>query len=258
MAQERKCRKCGEIIPYFMFIDGKRRGLKNRKFCLSCSPFGGNNRRADDPSLPSNTAKHTKNYMNWTDDQKQIHKLRTLRKRHERKKELVKMAGGKCIVCGYDKCIRAMTFHHRDPTTKKFELNMSTLNKTWNLIEEEFKKCDLLCIRCHTEIEDKINGVGYDGYDKKIEDGIEKGFIKKIKYVEPISCKMCGIVFKPNGNGRIFCSDNCSKMSQRKVERPSKEELSEFIKTTSFSTIGKQFGVSDNTIRKWCRNYGLF
>ena len=40
-------------------------------------------------------------------------------------------------------------------------------------------------------------------------------------------------------------------------DRPTKEELFELIKTKPFTTIGEMYGVKDNTIRKWCKNYGL-
>lgn len=36
-----------------------------------------------------------------------------------------------------------------------------------------------------------------------------------------------------------------------------KEELKELIYTKSFVEIGKQFNVSDNTIRKWCKKFNL-
>lgn len=49
----------------------------------------------------------------------------------------------------------------------------------------------------------------------------------------------------------------CRRIESRTVERPSKEELLELIKNTSFTQIGKMYGVSDNAIRKWCRMYGL-
>ena len=39
---------------------------------------------------------------------------------------------------------------------------------------------------------------------------------------------------------------------QRIVERPSREELKELIRTKSFLEIGRMFNVSDNAIRKWC------
>lgn len=39
---------------------------------------------------------------------------------------------------------------------------------------------------------------------------------------------------------------------QRTVERPSREELKQLIRTKPFTQIGKIYGVSDNAIRKWC------
>lgn len=44
---------------------------------------------------------------------------------------------------------------------------------------------------------------------------------------------------------------------QRKVDRPSKEELELLIKSKSFSEIGRNYNVSDNSIRKWCKMYNL-
>lgn len=44
---------------------------------------------------------------------------------------------------------------------------------------------------------------------------------------------------------------------QRKVKRPSKEELFEIVKTKSFTTIANEYGVSDKAVSKWCKQYGL-
>ena len=44
---------------------------------------------------------------------------------------------------------------------------------------------------------------------------------------------------------------------QRKVERPNREQLKSLIRTTAFRKIGKDYGVTDNTIRKWCIAYNL-
>ena len=50
----------------------------------------------------------------------------------------------------------------------------------------------------------------------------------------------------------------CGQKAQRKVERPSKEELFEYLKSINgnFSQASRQYGVSDNAIRKWCRIHG--
>lgn len=39
--------------------------------------------------------------------------------------------------------------------------------------------------------------------------------------------------------------------------RPTREELKNLIRTQSFVAIGKQYGVSDNAVRKWCDYHNL-
>ena len=48
-----------------------------------------------------------------------------------------------------------------------------------------------------------------------------------------------------------------ANIAQRRVERPSKEELSRLLQESNFTAIGKTYGVSDNTIRRWCKAYRL-
>lgn len=74
----------------------------------------------------------------------------------ERKKLIVKMKGGCCEVCGYNKSSRALTFHHREPKLKSFHLNLHDLScRSMELILEELKKCDLLCFNCHMELHER-------------------------------------------------------------------------------------------------------
>jgi uncharacterized protein YjcR len=40
---------------------------------------------------------------------------------------------------------------------------------------------------------------------------------------------------------------------RRKVERPDREELKFLIRNLPFTHIAEKYGVSDNTIRKWCK-----
>lgn len=48
-----------------------------------------------------------------------------------------------------------------------------------------------------------------------------------------------------------------SAYNRRIVERPSKEELLELIKSKAFTAIAKEYGVSDKAITKWCKAYNL-
>ena len=56
--------------------------------------------------------------------------------------------------------------------------------------------------------------------------------------------------------GAIRCS-KCDHIKQRKVTRPGREELKKLIRNSNFTQIGKNYGVTDNTIRKWCKAEGL-
>lgn len=72
--------------------------------------------------------------------------------RHKTKEELVKYKGGKCEICGYDKCIGALDFHHLDPSKKDFAISNSNIYKNLDKLKEEVDKCILVCANCHREI----------------------------------------------------------------------------------------------------------
>lgn len=66
-------------------------------------------------------------------------------------------------------------------------------------------------------------------------------------------CKICG---KEISRSSTKCSD-CAMKERRIIERPSREILKNKIRNVSFSEIGREYGVSDNAIRKWCDSYNL-
>jgi cytochrome c553 len=65
---------------------------------------------------------------------------------------LIEEAGGRCAVCGYDRCAFNLHFHHVNPSTKAFSLAMGT-GKSMATYREEAAKCVLVCANCHGEIE---------------------------------------------------------------------------------------------------------
>ena len=70
--------------------------------------------------------------------------------RNRKKEELVKYKGGKCEVCGYSRCLKAMDFHHLDPNEKEFTI--SSKIRGLDKLYEEVDKCILVCSNCHREI----------------------------------------------------------------------------------------------------------
>lgn len=178
---------------------------------------------------------------------KYVKKSRTLRK-----KDMVYVMGGKCKQCGYDKCIDALDFHHIIPEEKEFNFNKAS-SFSWEKIESELKKCIILCSNCHRE----IHAQGIDNSLKSSfseERAMEvRNRINDIKHHKIKRCLYCGCVISANS---ISCA-NCFHKNERKVVHPSRDDLKERIRNTSFSALSREYGVSDNAIRKWCRCYGL-
>ena len=61
-------------------------------------------------------------------------------------------AGGACAVCGYERCIVNLHFHHVKPEEKSFAISVAT-GKALASYREEARKCVLVCANCHGEIE---------------------------------------------------------------------------------------------------------
>ena len=78
----------------------------------------------------------------------------------ERRRKLRAMAvsygGGKCQLCGYDKCARALSFHHRDPNKKAFGLSARGLTRSWEKMKPELDKCVLICENSHMEVHEGV------------------------------------------------------------------------------------------------------
>jgi len=64
--------------------------------------------------------------------------------------------GGKCVKCGYNKCIAALEFHHLDPAQKDFNLARKGYTFSWDRVREEVEKCILVCANCHREIHHEL------------------------------------------------------------------------------------------------------
>ena len=66
-------------------------------------------------------------------------------------------------------------------------------------------------------------------------------------------CKRCG---KEISRKAQYCIQ-CGHIQQRIVKRPPREELKSLIRKYSFVELGKKYNVSDNAIKKWCKNEQL-
>ena len=105
--------------------------------------------------------------------------------------------------------------------------------------DNRLENLQILCPNCHS-LTENFNG-------------------KKLKSEQ----KYCPDCHRPIGKNSTYCNHCGPKHSNQpgtkvaKEDRPSKEELLELIKTKSFCEIGRMYGVTDNSIRKWCKKEGL-
>lgn len=148
------CMKCQAVIPLRIRVAGKERNLQSRKFCLKCSPFNKHNTKQ---LHVLHVHYPHKKYADLSAEQKKEYNRKIYNKQREKrwdlKKALVLFKGGKCLVCGYNKNLSALLFHHTNPETKLFEINGRTIcAMKKQAIYTEVEKCVLLCSNCHAEL----------------------------------------------------------------------------------------------------------
>ena len=111
MAREYKCNQCGETEEHNMM--GKGHGRKSWTLCKSC------------------------------------HNSNTIARGRANRRLYIEYMGGKCVICGYNRCDDALEFHHpaeKDPNFRSI--------RYWGFekAKKELDRCVLLCSNCHREV----------------------------------------------------------------------------------------------------------
>lgn len=110
---------------------------REKKFCKTCGKeVSHNNKSGYCHSCKKPALSNAESVQNW---------------RKRKKIILAETKGSKCQICGYDKCINALEFHHLDPTKKDFGISHKNI-RSIEAYKEEIKKCILVCSNCHKEI----------------------------------------------------------------------------------------------------------
>jgi hypothetical protein len=87
---------------------------------------------------------------------------------------------------------------------------------------------------------------------------------KNRERVTPLDCLRCGQTFLPRYRAQRYCSRECGsrwdrgglkRPGARKVERPPQQKLLREVRELGYRAVGRMYGVSDNAIRKWLREY---
>jgi 5-methylcytosine-specific restriction endonuclease McrA len=79
--------------------------------------------------------------------------INAVQKRRQRIRQMaVDYMGGRCSICGYDRCIEALEFHHLDASEKDFGISSKGYTRSWEMVKQELDKCVILCANCHREV----------------------------------------------------------------------------------------------------------
>jgi hypothetical protein len=82
---------------------------------------------------------------------------------------------------------------------------------------------------------------------------------KNRRRLSPKTCVRCGNEFQPATSRDTYCSSRCGKTiprpHTRKVERPSLDQLRSDVGASGYAAVGRKYGVSATSVRKWLRWY---
>lgn len=181
------------------------------------------------------------------DKKKELHSgicfaCRTTVRRLRVKEECLRRKGGKCEKCGYDKCNRALSFHHINPKEKEFNL-ARIYNKSYEVIFKELDKCILVCMNCHAELHAEIDRSNTTyRYEKYLQQQADKFQVYEIKKQEEI---------------REIEARNLIRIEEYNERGPSEEYLRDNVWIKPVTTIAKEFSLSGNAIIKRCKKYRI-
>lgn len=140
------------------------RNSRKRKYCFTCVSYGDKHHvttpegqrvcyQCHNPKSIEQFVKSTSEPSGYSWLCKKCASDNTTAHQKTHKQKCLAYKGGKCQVCGYDKCARALQFHHVDPNGKDFCIATYRC-RAWETVKAELDKCLLVCSNCHAEIHD--------------------------------------------------------------------------------------------------------
>jgi hypothetical protein len=171
--------------------------------------------------------------------------------RHRFKQRVVDSMGGKCQICGYDRCNAALELHHLNPSEKELSLgSLSASPKGWKEhAVPELRKCILLCSCCHREF--------HSGY-VELPDTFARFDESYLDYMYSNDLtSACPVCSKQKPNLEKFCSYLCSSKAANRNNWDT-VDLEKFIKDgKSYAEISKILNFSSESIRRRAKKLGI-
>ena len=135
----------------------------------------------------------------------------------------------KCLICGLL------------PIWNDKELTLILDHINGEKRDDRLENLRWVCPNCNQQL---------DTTKKRISNKIRKKINVDKKY-----CKQCGIEISNNTKNNVC--HKCFCVLKRKCTRPTRNELKELIRNSTFRLIASRFGVSDKAVTEWCLQYKL-
>lgn len=165
--------------------------------------------------------------------------------RKNAKLRLIRAFGGRCCVCGYDKCAEVFEFHHLNPSEKEITWGQMRSNiKGWNLIIVEMRKCIMVCSNCHKEIHAGVTTVPPNAprFDESLSNYQEQ---ERLKFFD--SCPICG---KTKRISTKTCSHKCSAKRRAIVDWSTVDVIALVNEYKTFEAVGDLFGITGAAVSR--------
>lgn len=102
-----------------------------------------------------------------------------------------------------------------------------------------------------------LKKLGYNIPDFVYSDNRDKEYLNELKSRKEKETNVCIDCGAPISKCATRCQECYRKIARENSINIDREELKMKIRTMPFTSIGKDYGVTDGAIRKWCDKYGL-
>lgn len=277
------CKNCKKQIPYKATVDGIVRRLNKRKYCLECSPWGQQKgyelRKRGNGFSKENLEKLVKESDSISEVLRKMGRVAAGSNFVSIKRCIsefnldTKHFTGKSHLKG-----KTHNWSSKIPLEEILVENSQYVSS--NCLKGRLIKEGLFQKKCHScnlikwlgvDIPLELEHINGNHSDNRIENltilcpnchALTPTYCgKNIKIRRKNKSDQCKNCNKNIFKGRKFCSWTCSNQynkngtKTRKVAvRPSKDELVALVNKFGYCATGRQFGVSDNAIRKWLKS----
>lgn len=128
---ELECSRCHKVLDSSEFFKKASSTRGYSYLCKSCSlEYSREHYKSNKRMYLDKNNRHRHKIRKYIEDFKKTHK---------------------CAVCGESRpwCL---DFHHKDPSTKNFEIGSNVTTTSLETLKKEIDKCILLCANCHRDL----------------------------------------------------------------------------------------------------------